>query len=90
MTDTFSTAASHAFEHPELDELAAVHAGPSSEVDILEAFEVEDTVQRIIDGGYRTVSLFPTSSHSCVVRSISKQRGSAELTNDQDWLTIPG
>jgi diphthamide biosynthesis protein 2 len=59
MTDTFSTPAEHAFDHPEIE--AVVEAGPSSMGDALanvsveEAFEVEDTVQRILAGGYKTV-----------------------------------
>lgn len=59
MTDLFSTPAEHAFDHPELGGNAV--AGPSSNgnavsaLDIQEAFEVEDTVRRIRDGGYKTV-----------------------------------
>lgn len=65
MTDSFSTPDTHAFEHPELSALAAnAEAGPSSlsngtavaDLSIEEAFEVDDTVQRILDGGYKTVS----------------------------------
>lgn len=59
MTDAFSTPAEHAFDHPEIE--AAPEAGPSSlgnalsDVSIEEAFEVQDTIRRIIDGGYKTV-----------------------------------
>ena len=60
MSDTFSTAASHAFEHPELPE----PAGPSSssmgeaasELSIEDAFDVPSTIQLIMSGGYKTVS----------------------------------
>jgi diphthamide biosynthesis protein 2 len=60
MTDAFSTPAEHAFDHPEIE--AAVEAGPSSLGDALagvpieEAFEVDDTVSRILAGGFKTVS----------------------------------
>lgn len=59
MTDAFSTPAEHAFDHPEID--IAPEAGPSSlgnalsGVSIEEAFEVEDAIQRILEGGYKTV-----------------------------------
>lgn len=59
MTDTFSTPAEHAFEH---DEINDVIAGPSTmgdateELSLEEAFEVEDTIRRIREGGYKTVS----------------------------------
>ena len=63
MTDLFSTPASHAFDHPELD---LVEAGPSrsngdatANLGVEEAFEVKDTVQRILAGGYKTVRLLP-------------------------------
>lgn len=61
MTDTFSTAAEHIFEHPELEGLQPI-AGPSGNGDaagptIEEAFEVADTIERILSGGYKTVSL---------------------------------
>ena len=58
MTDTFSTPAEHAFEHDEIEAIA----GPSTmgdateELTVEEAFEVEDTIKRIREGGYRTVS----------------------------------
>ena len=59
MTDAFSTAAEHIFEHPELQDVQAI-AGPSSNGDasgdsVEEAFEVGDTIRRIIEGGYKTV-----------------------------------
>lgn len=67
MSDAFSTPATHAFAHPELEDVR-LEAGPSSMGDansllsIEEAFEVEDTIRRIIDGGYKTVSKLPYSS----------------------------
>jgi diphthamide biosynthesis protein 2 len=60
MTDAFSTPAEHAFDH-EVE--VSAEAGPSSmgdavaSVSIEEAFQVEDTVKRILSGGYKTVSL---------------------------------
>ena len=60
MPDIFSTSAEHAFEHPELEFVP--EAGTSSMGDALanasveEAFEVEDTIERILAGGYKTVS----------------------------------
>lgn len=60
MPDLFSTPAEHAFEHAELEDVQP-EAGPSSmgdavgDMTIEEAFEVEDTVKRIIAGGYKTV-----------------------------------
>ena len=60
MSDAFSTPAAHAFLHPELESFQP-EAGPSSmgdaaaELSIEEAFEVQDTVHRIIQGGYKTV-----------------------------------
>jgi diphthamide biosynthesis protein 2 len=56
-----STPAAHAFAHPELSSVSA-EAGPSSmgdaavDLSVEEAFEVEDTIERIIKGGYKTVS----------------------------------
>jgi diphthamide biosynthesis protein 2 len=58
MTDTFSTPAEHAFEHDEIETIA----GPSTmgdateELSVEEAFEVEDTIRRIREGGFKTVS----------------------------------
>lgn len=72
MTDLFSTPAEHAFDHPELESLSLsgnAEAGPSSngdavsKLDVEEAFEVEDTVRRIIDGGYKTVGNSIRLSH---------------------------
>lgn len=64
MSDLFSTPASHAFSHTELEELSGnAIAGPSrngdavARLDIEEAFEVEDTVKRILEGGYKTVCI---------------------------------
>ncbi len=60
MSDVFSTPAEHALSHPELD-LIRPEAGPStngdalSELSLEEAFEVEDTIRIILDGGYKTV-----------------------------------
>lgn len=57
--DAFSTPAEHAFDH-EVE--VSAEAGPSSmgdavaAVSIEEAFDVENTIQRIISGGYKTVS----------------------------------
>lgn len=61
MTDLFSTPAEHAFEHEELGAIA----GPSTmgdatdKLSIEQAFEVEDTIKRIRDGGYKTVRPTP-------------------------------
>lgn len=61
MTDLFSTPAEHAFDHPELKRAGNAIAGPSNNgeatasLDVEEAFEVDDTVKRILDGGYKTV-----------------------------------
>jgi diphthamide biosynthesis protein 2 len=58
MTDTFSTPAEHAFEHDEIEAIA----GPSTmgdateELSVVEAFEVENTIKRIREGGFKTVS----------------------------------
>ena len=58
MADAFSTPAEHAFDHPEIE--VVTEAGPSSMGDALagvsieEAFEVEDTIRRILSGGYKT------------------------------------
>ncbi|WWD17624.1 diphthamide biosynthesis protein 2 [Kwoniella shandongensis] len=67
MSDLFSTPAEHALQHPELDEvLHNAQAGPSSMGDgaegmsIEEAFEVEGTIEKILEGGYKTIGLqFP-------------------------------
>ncbi|KAI9638236.1 peptidyl-diphthamide biosynthesis [Dioszegia hungarica] len=69
MTSLFSTADEHAFDHPEMPSLnpdGNAVAGPSSNGDAVstlsveEAFEVEDTVRRITEGGYKTIGLqFP-------------------------------
>lgn len=63
MSDAFSTPAEHAFDHPELSaEVASAVAGPSSmgdavaDVALEEAFEVDQTVAVILNGGYKTVS----------------------------------
>ena len=64
MTDLFSTPAEHAFDHEEISAIA----GPSTmgdatdKLSIEQAFEVEDTIQRIRDGGYKTVSRHSFSS----------------------------
>lgn len=74
MTNLFSTADEHAFDHPEIPSLnpdGNAVAGPSSNGDAVstlsveEAFEVEDTVRRITEGGYKTVS-------SCVIPAMDK------------------
>jgi diphthamide biosynthesis protein 2 len=59
MTDTFSTPAEHIFQHPELETVQPI-AGPSSNGDaagetVEEAFEVADTIRRIVESGYKTV-----------------------------------
>jgi diphthamide biosynthesis protein 2 len=65
MTDTFSTPAEHAFEHDEIEAMA----GPSTmgdateELSVEEAFEVVDTINRIREGGFKTVS-YPSCSYS--------------------------
>jgi diphthamide biosynthesis protein 2 len=60
----FSTPDEHAFSQPELDNLVSsgnAQAGPSSNGDAVaklvleDAFEVDETVRRILDGGYKTV-----------------------------------
>lgn len=63
MSDAFSTPADHVLSHPELEEiLENAQAGPSSMGDgaegltIEEAFEVDETVRRVLEGGYKTVS----------------------------------
>jgi len=64
MTDTFSTPAEHAFEHVEIEAIA----GPSTmgdateELSVEEAFEVDDTIKRIREGAFKTVSL-PSRSY---------------------------
>lgn len=68
MSDVFSTPAEHALSHPELD-LIRPEAGPStngdalSELSLEEAFEVEDTIRIILDGGYKTVRPSFSSKH---------------------------
>ncbi|WWC86502.1 diphthamide biosynthesis protein 2 [Kwoniella dendrophila CBS 6074] len=67
MSDALSTPAEHAFVHPELEEiLENAKAGSTSMGDgnegisIEQAFEVEETVRRILEGGYKTIGLqFP-------------------------------
>ncbi|AFR98449.1 diphthamide biosynthesis protein 2 [Cryptococcus neoformans C23] len=67
MSDAFSTPADHALSHPELEEiLENAQAGPSSMGDgaegmsIEEAFEVSETVRRVLESGYKTIGLqFP-------------------------------
>jgi len=69
MTDTFSTPAEHAFEHDEIESIA----GPSTmgdateELSVEDAFEVVDTIKRIRDGGFKTVSL-PSCSWRLLVK----------------------
>ena len=81
MTDAFSTPAEHAFDHPEIE--AVVEAGPSSfgdaigDVSIEEAFEVEDTISRILSGGYEVVRILSDLS-----RAVHGLR--------LDWFTISG
>ena len=60
MSDMFSTPDSHAFDHSELESINA-EAGPSNgsavkALSIEEAFEVQETVNVILEGGYKTVS----------------------------------
>ncbi|KAK8866169.1 diphthamide biosynthesis protein 2 [Kwoniella newhampshirensis] len=67
MSDLFSTPAEHALNHPELEiVLSNAQAGPSSVGDgaeglsVEEAFEVDITVEKILEGGYKTIGLqFP-------------------------------
>ena len=86
MTDAFSTPANHAFDHPELEQLQA-EAGPSSsnrisEDAIPDAFEVEDTINLIIAGGYKTVC----GDHlSPSFRGVTRTRP----TDSVDWIAIP-
>ena len=78
MTDLFSTRAEHAFEHEEI----LAEAGPSTmgdatdQLSVEQAFEVEDTITKIRDGGYKTIGLqFPDEllPHSVkVFRAIQK------------------
>lgn len=83
MTDTFSTPAEHAFEHEEIEMLA----GPSTmgdateELSVEEAFEVNDTIKRIRDGGYKTVS--------CPFRCLRLQAIQGFGTNHLDWSAVP-
>jgi diphthamide biosynthesis protein 2 len=73
MTDTFSTPAEHAFEHDEIEAIA----GPSTmgdateELSVEEAFEVEDTIKRIREGGFNTVR-HPSCSSSPRVKKANK------------------
>nr|XP_019007414.1 diphthamide biosynthesis protein 2 [Kwoniella pini CBS 10737]OCF46195.1 diphthamide biosynthesis protein 2 [Kwoniella pini CBS 10737] len=66
MSDAFSTPAEHALIHPELEEINEnAIAGPSSmgngnedsNITIEKAFKVEETVERIIKGGYKIIGL---------------------------------
>ncbi|CAK9784622.1 diphthamide biosynthesis protein [Cutaneotrichosporon oleaginosum] len=62
MSEAFYTASAHAFEDVEVDEPA--EAGPSSMGDAASsldaAFDIENTVQLILDGGFKTIGLqFP-------------------------------
>ena len=63
MAVAFSTPDEHAFQHTELEEISSSPAGPSAEqpdVDSTEsveqAFEVDQTIKLILEGGYKTVS----------------------------------
>jgi len=82
MTDTFSTPAEHAFEHEEIEMLA----GPSTmgdateELSVEEAFEVNDTIKRIRDGGYKTVS--------CPFRCLRLQAIHGFGIDYVDWFAI--
>ncbi|WVR06104.1 diphthamide biosynthesis protein 2 [Kwoniella sp. DSM 27419] len=86
MSDAFSTPAEHALAHPELEEvLASATAGPSSMGDgaegmtVEEAFEVDETVRQVLEGGYKTIGLqFPDEllpSSVSVYRSIQTRIG---------------
>jgi len=55
MSELMSTSAAHAFDHPELPEPLSGPSGTSN-VNIKEMFEIDDTIQKIIEGGYKTVS----------------------------------
>ncbi|KGB79085.1 diphthamide biosynthesis protein 2 [Cryptococcus deuterogattii R265] len=88
MSDAFSTPADHVLSHPELEEiLENAQAGPSSMGDgaegltIEEAFEVDETVRRVLEGGYKTIGLqFPDellSSSVSVYRAIQTRVGHA-------------
>ncbi|ORY23373.1 putative peptidyl-diphthamide biosynthesis [Naematelia encephala] len=82
MSELMSTAAQHAFEHPEL-EAVIPEAGPSRMGDVSaglsldEAFEVDSTVRIILEGGYKTIGLqFPDELLPCspaVFKSIQKK-----------------
>jgi len=86
MSDQFSTPAEHAIfasEH-EVDDSQSI-AGPSSNGDasnewsVEEAFEVEDTVRIILDGGYKTVC--PSKQLSLVVcRRVTRWPSSGRAT----------
>lgn len=78
MSDAFSTPADHVLSHPELEEiLKNAQAGPSSMGDgaeglsIEEAFEVDETVRRVLEGGYKTVSSNTYTWKSYLVRDPS-------------------
>lgn len=78
MSDAFSTPADHALSHPELEEiLENAQAGPSSMGDgaegmsIEEAFEVSETVRRVLESGYKTVSSETSIRKSHFSRNIS-------------------
>ncbi|KAK4689482.1 diphthamide biosynthesis protein 2, partial [Tremellales sp. Uapishka_1] len=82
--DVFYAPAEHAFDHPELE--VEVEAGPSSmgdanlDVSIEKAYEVSETVDIILKGGYKTIGLqFPDellSSAVYVYRAIQRGIGS--------------
>ncbi|ODN78024.1 diphthamide biosynthesis protein 2, variant [Cryptococcus amylolentus CBS 6039] len=69
MSDAFSTHPEHALDHPELEAiLEQAKAGPSSAslgdgaagMSVEDTFEVEESVRRILEGGYKTIGLqFP-------------------------------
>lgn len=64
MSEAFYTSAEHAFEDVQVG--PAAEAGPSSMGDAASsldlAFDIENTAQLILDGGFKTVSLRSLSS----------------------------
>ena len=84
MSDVFSTPAEHALSHPDID---AIHLhlhlsdGPSrngdaqAELSVEQAFEVEDTVRIVLDGGYKTVRLVVFPSVLDEIQAVNVEEG---------------
>ena len=92
MSDTFSTPAEHALSHPELEALQPV-AGPSSMgdaagADLEEAFEVDETVEMILRGGYKTVSRPAYFRYDCI-QQLGRELSPLISAGDQIGLQFP-